>query len=232
MPPSLNILLVEDHPALTATLIDFFEDVGVEVDSAGTGREGLERAKCRSHDVIVLDLGLPDLDGIEVLRRLRTTLRLQTPVLILTARDTLKDKLGGFEAGAHDYLCKPFEPAELEARIRSLHRHHPIAQAEVLESHGVRLEPGTHQVTRDGQPVETTPTGFRILEVLMKASPDFRSREEMEKEVWGDFPPGSDALRTHLAQLRKHLDKPFDAPPVIETKYGVGTRFRGATDGG
>ena len=193
---------MEDHPGLTETLVDFFEDVGIRVDTAGTGRSDLDRATAEAHDVIVLDLGLPDIDGIEVFRRLRTQARLQTPVLILTARDTLEDKLAGFEAGAHDYLCKPFEPAELEARIRSLHRHHPLPRSDILESNGVRLDPNTHQVTRDGQDVETTPTGFQILEVLMRVSPEYRSREEMEQEVWSDFPPGSDALRTHLAQLR------------------------------
>jgi DNA-binding response OmpR family regulator len=226
----LNLLLIEDHASLIETLVDFFEDVGVRVDTAATGREGVKQAVCGNHDVIVLDLGLPDIDGTEVCRQLRVQHRLQTPVLILTARDTLEDKLKGFEVGAHDYLCKPFAPEELEARVRALSRHHPRLRAQLLERAGVRLNPATHEVTREGAPVEVTPTGFQLLQVLMQVSPEFRSKEELEREIWGDFPPGSDSLRTHIAQLRKQLDKPFEGKPLIETRYGVGVRFRGASD--
>ncbi|MGA0334545.1 MAG: response regulator transcription factor [Kiritimatiellia bacterium] len=222
----LHLLLIEDHHALVETLRDFFEDVGVRVDAAATGRDGLQQAVSAAHDVIVLDLGLPDLDGTEVCRRLRVQHRIQTPVLMLTARDTLEDKLKGFEAGAHDYLCKPFAPEELEARVRALNRHHPRMRPEPLQRGGVRLDPATHEVTREGKAVELTPTGFQLLRVLMQASPEFRCREELEDEIWGDFPPGPDAVRTHIAQLRKQLDKPYDSPPVIETRYGVGVRFR------
>ncbi|MGA0334413.1 MAG: response regulator transcription factor [Kiritimatiellia bacterium] len=226
----LHLLLIEDHPSLVETLKDFFEDVGVRVDAAATGGEGLKLAVSAAHDVIVLDLGLPDLDGTEVCRRLRVQHRIQTPVLMLTARDTLADKLRGFEAGAHDYLCKPFAPEELEARVRALSRHHPRLRPEALQCGGVRLDPATHEVTREGRVVELTPTGFQLLRVLMQATPEFRGREELEAEIWGDFPPGPDAIRTHIAQLRKQLDKPFNAPPLIETRYGIGVRFREQPD--
>ena len=109
----IELLLIEDHQGLVETLSDFFEDVGVCVDTATTGRMGLRLASEKVYDVITLDLGLPDLDGIDLCKQLRTQHRIQTPVLMLTARDTLQDKLEGFEAGAQDYLCKPFEPEEL-----------------------------------------------------------------------------------------------------------------------
>ncbi len=226
---TLSLLIIEDHPALLETLCDYLEDRELHLYAAATGEEGRLLALKHLPDVIVLDLGLPDMDGLELCRRLRVEHHLQTPILMLTARDTLEDKLAGFDAGSHDYVCKPFEPEELEARIRALARHHPRPKPACLEKHGVRLDPATHEVIREGQSLELTPTGFRMLEQLMLASPAFLSREELEQKLWGDFPPGSDALRTHIAQLRKRLDKPF-AHPRIETRYAVGVRFRGDTD--
>jgi len=225
-----RLLLIEDHPALQETLTDFLEGAGHTLTAVRFGREGITAAIQSPPDVIVLDLGLPDLDGIEVCRILREEHHLSTPLLMLTARDTLEDKLQGFDAGAHDYLCKPFEPAELEARIRVLAHHHPPQKDRVLECAGVKLNPAAHTVTREGIPLEPSPTGFRILKLLMERSPDFIDREDMIQEVWGDFPPGSDALRTHLAQLRKVLDKPF-ATSLIETRYAVGCRFHNPESG-
>lgn len=227
MSDPLKLLLIEDHPALIETLTDFFEDAGLALDAAESGAEGIRKACENSYDVIILDLGLPDLDGIDVCKSLRLRHRIRTPLLMLTARDTLADKLEGFEAGAHDYLCKPFAPEELEARVRTLARYHPRPRRHNLQRAGVILNPGTREVLRDQRTLSLSPTGFRLLEILMRDSPEFKSKEELEREIWGDFPPGSDSLRTHLAQLRKQLDKPFKGPDLIETRYGVGVRFRG-----
>lgn len=226
---TLHLLIIEDHDGIVESLTDYLDGSGVKVDAAKTGRDGIAKALSLAPDVIVLDLGLPDIDGLDVCRRLRKEHRLQTPVLMLTARDGLSDKLEGFEAGAHDYLTKPFAPEELEARVRALVRHHPRAATEKMVLHGVSLDPGTHRVVRDGKTVHVTPTGFRILEALMQASPGYCSREDLERDVWGDFPPGSDALRTHMAQLRKTLDKPF-ATPLIHNRYAVGFRFAAESD--
>ncbi len=220
-----RLLLIEDHPALVETLTDFLEGAGHTVSAEQRGRNGIQAVLRNAPDVIILDLGLPDVDGVQVCRILREEHQLHTPILMLTARDTLSDKLEGFDAGAHDYLCKPFAPAELEARIRVLAAREAYSREDILECAGVRLDPSAHTVERDGIPLSPSPTGFKLLKILMQRSPDFVERDSLVREVWGDFPPGSDALRTHLAQLRKLLDKPFPTA-LIETRYAVGCRFR------
>ena len=219
------VLLVEDHRDIAESIVDFLEPRGFTVDYAADGLGGLHLAVTQNYDVIVLDVGLPGADGLVVCRKLREEARRDTPILMLTARDTLEDKITGLEAGADDYLVKPFEIRELEARLRTLVRRHRGATA--LETHRVGdlvLDLSTLQVTRSGRPVVVTPIGLRLLTVLMRASPRVVSRADLEREVWGEVPPDSDALRSHLYNLRKAIDRPFDHP-LLHTVAARGYRL-------
>ncbi len=190
---------------------DYLELKGYVVDYAADGVTGLHLAVKNSYDVIILDLMLPGIDGMDVLNKLRTDARQSTPVLILTARDTLDDKLAGLESGADDYLVKPFEIRELEARIKALiRREKGELNSEVLQVGDLTFDTGTLEVKREGQELKLTPIGLKILGILMRASPRVVSRRQIEREVWGDILPDSDTLRSHIYSLRKIIDRPFD----------------------
>jgi DNA-binding response OmpR family regulator len=221
----MRVLVIEDNPDIVANLHDFLEPLGYELDTARTGKAGLGFLRDHPYDVIVLDLMLPGMDGLEVCRQLRTSLRVRTPLLMLTARDTVPDKLAGFKAGADDYLVKPFSLAELEVRLKALGRRGPSLDAEsVLRFADVELDPSTHEARREGRLLRLTPTGYQLLFALLRAAPQVVSREQLEHEVWRDDRPDSDALRTHIHALRHALDKPFGAP-MLRTIPGVGFRL-------
>lgn len=220
--PQLKILVIEDNADLAANLVDYLEARGYLVDTASDGLNGLHLASTQNFDVILLDLILPGLDGIALCRHLREKIGKATPVLMLTARDTLDDKVSGLEAGADDYLVKPFALREVVARIQALTRR---AQATVVSQElrvtDLVFSPATCTVNRAGQSIELPPIPLRILEALMRASPRVVTRDELERAVWGDAPPDSDALRTHLHFLRSAIDKPFDRP-LLHTLRGIG----------
>ena len=219
------VLLIEDHRDIAGAIVDFLEDRGFTVDYAADGITGLHLAVTNPYDVIVLDIMLPGLDGLSVCRKLREEARNDTPLLMLTARDTLDDKITGLGAGADDYLVKPFEVRELEARLRTLLRRHRGAVArEVHTVEDLTLDTATLQVTRGGQSLALTPIGLKLLTALMRASPRVVSRQQLEREVWGDLLPDSDTLRSHLYTLRKTIDKPF-ARPLLHTLPGAGYRL-------
>ena len=219
------ILLVEDHRDIAGAIIDFLEHRDFAVDYAADGITGLHLAVTNTYDVIVLDLMLPGLDGLAVCRKLREEARVDTPVLMLTARDTLDDKIIGLGAGADDYLVKPFEVRELEARIGTLLRRYRRAVArETYTVDDLTLDMATLRVTRGGQVLTLTPIGLKLLTVLMRASPRVVTRQQLEREVWGDLLPDSDTLRSHLYTLRKVIDKPF-ARTLLHTISGVGYRL-------
>jgi len=221
---TLRLLVIEDHPAIADNIAAFLGDERYDIDFAYNGATGLGLALTGEYDVIVLDLGLPRLDGLELCRRLRREARSAVPVLMLTAREGLDDKLEGFDAGADDYLTKPFALEELEARILALVRRGSGRERSCIVIGDVLLDVARRRVERRGTVVTVGPTGFRILQVLMEAHPQVVTREDLEYRIWRHDPPGSDALRTHVAALRKVLEKPFDAP-FIETLYGVGYRL-------
>ena len=224
-PRQPNVLLIEDHRDIAGAIADFLEQRGFVVDYAPDGVSGLHLAVTNRYDVIVLDVMLPGMDGIAVCRKLREEARNDTPVLMLTARDTLDDKINGLGAGADDYLVKPFEVRELEARIRSVLRHHRGAVVrEIYTVVDLTLDTATLQVTRDGQLLTLTPIGLRLLTVLMRASPRVVTRQQLEHEVWGDLLPDSDTLRSHLYTLRKIIDKPF-SKKLLHTIPGTGYRL-------
>ena len=198
-----QVLLIEDHRDIAEIVHAFLESRGYTVDHAGDGLTGLHLAVTGDFDVIVLDLMLPGMDGIELCQKLRNEARNDTPVLMLTARDTLADKLTGLDAGADDYLVKPFAIQELEARIRALaRRHRGEIAAEVLKVADLTLDLSTLKVQRGEQPLTLTPIGLKLLAAL----------------------PDSDTLRSHLYNLRKVIDKPFPEP-LLHTLHGSGYRI-------
>jgi DNA-binding response OmpR family regulator len=219
------VLLIEDNHDIAAMVGDHLERSGYEVDYAADGITGLHLAVTQEVDVIVLDLMLPGMDGLDVCRKLRKEAAKNTPILMLTARDTLEDKVAGLDAGADDYLVKPFEMAELDARLRALlRRSGGEVAAEVLRVADLELDTGTLEVKRGGRRLSLTPIGIKLLTALLRAAPRVLSRRDLERAVWGDIAPDSDALRSHLYNLRKAIDKPFDRP-LLHTVPGLGYRL-------
>jgi DNA-binding response OmpR family regulator len=222
----MRILIIEDHPDIVANLYGFLEPKGHVLDAARNGYAGLALASENQYDVIVLDVMLPGLNGLELCEKLRTELKNATPVLMLTARDSLSDKVAGFDSGADDYLVKPFSLVELEVRLKALVRraHGTSAAQSKLQFGELVFDPDTQQAERAGVPVLLTKTGYTLLRSLMTAAPRIVSRETLEQAIWGDDRPDSDALRTHIHALRQALDKPFPYP-MLHTVAGVGYRL-------
>ena len=221
----MRVLLIEDDPDILANLYGYLEPLGYRLDSARDGYAGLALAADHGHDAIVLDLMLPGIDGLELCRRLRHELRRDTPVLMLTARDTVEDKVLGLRSGADDYLVKPFSLAELDARLQALvRRSRGRVSGAPLQVGTLKFDTATYEATRDGRRLELSPMGYRILAVLMRASPAIVTREALEQALWGDERPSSDALRTHIHAVRQALERTCDRPMLI-TLTGVGYRL-------
>lgn len=220
----MHLLLIEDNPDLAGNLTDFFESCRHTVDLSYSGPAGLRFALSNHYDAIVLDLVLPGMDGLEVCARLRHA-GVATPVLMLTARDTLPDKLAGFEQGADDYLVKPFAMPELQVRLLALSRR---ARGEVARKRlivaDLAYDPETLRVERAGRRIELGPIPLRILELLMRRSPGVVRRDEIEREIWGDTPPDSDALRAHIHAVRHAIDHGAGVP-LLYTLRGIGYRL-------
>lgn len=217
----MHLLLIEDNPDLVENLSDFFESRGHTVDVAYNGPTGLRFAQQQRYDVIVLDLMLPGMDGLDLCARFRAGGG-DTPLLMLTARDTLSDKLAGFDTGADDYLVKPFALPELEARLRALvRRGRGEASHKMLQVHDLSYDTDRLRVERAGRRIELAPIPLRILALLMRRSPGVVRRVELEREVWGDAPPDSDALRAHIHALRSAVDQDATVP-LLHTLRGIG----------
>lgn len=219
----IRILLIEDHPAIVEGIRDYLDPDRFDLDTAPDGETGLARALCGVHDVILLDVMLPARDGLSVCRDMRAR-GVITPVIMLTARDTVMDKIEGFRAGTDDYLTKPFAVEELEARIVSLYRRSGALKPTPVSAAGITLDFARHRVQREGQEIEVPPTVFRILALLVRRHPTLVSRDELERFLWGNQPPGSDTLRAHMSTLRRLVEKPFGRP-LIENVYGTGYRL-------
>jgi DNA-binding response OmpR family regulator len=220
-----RLLLVEDHKNLAQAIGAYFESSGFTMDYAYDGPGALHLATTQRYDALILDITLPGINGLEVCRRLRQDAHLSTPILMLTARDQLQDKLSGFQQGADDYLVKPFDMPELEARIAALiRRERGELDEAVYKIHDLSLDTRTMQVIRNGQIIRLSPTGLRILRILMRESPHLVTREQLEQELWGELIPDSDTLRSHLYKLRKAIDKPFENS-LLETQQGMGFRL-------
>lgn len=222
----MNILIIEDNADLAASVWDYLESRGHVTDAAGDGVTGLHLATVNDYDVIVLDLILPGLDGLELCRRLRIDALKPTPVLMLTARDTLQDKLEGFRVGADDYLVKPFDLQELEARLGALARRaQGGSDTRRLRAADLTLDLDTLEVERAGRSIDLTPTCLQILEILMRRPGCVVTRRELETALWGDQPPESDALSYHIHALRRVIDKPFEGH-LLQTVRCIGFRLR------
>lgn len=218
----MRVLIIEDNHDLVANMFDFFEAKGHVVDAAEDGVTGLHLARINRYDAIVLDLMLPGIDGITLCKRLREDHGKGTPILMLTARDALEDKVVGLEAGGDDYLVKPAELREIELRLRVLNRRGDIRlQKQRLVLEDLTLNPLKCTVRRGGKLIELPPIPYKILEVLMQRSPEVVSREDLEHAVWEDARPDSDSLRAHMHLLRTEIDKPFERK-LLRTVRSVG----------
>ena len=220
----MRVLIIEDNPDIAANLGDYLEDHGHTVDFAGDGITGLHLAVVNDFDAIVLDLALPGMDGLEVCRKLRSEAGKDTPVLMLTARDRLEDKLAGFDTGADDYLVKPFELQEVAARLKVLAGRGRRRTRRELKVGDLTYNLDTLNVNRGGEEIYLNPIGLKLLHSLMESSPNVVSRAELEMEVWGEEMPDSDSLRVHIHSLRSAIDKPFGSN-MIQTRHGIGYRL-------
>ncbi len=221
----MQVLIIEDDADIATNLHDFLAGRGHVVDHAGDGVTGLHLAVTNEYDCILLDLSLPGMDGLEVCCKLRADAQRATPVLMLTARDTLDDKLLGFEHGADDYLVKPFALREVAARLTALVKRSQGRMTEKLLTVGdIVFDPGTLTIARAGSPVKLPPKCVRLLQVMMERPGHVFSRRDLEIAAWGDTLEASDTLRSHMHLLRRALLRP-DRPDPIETVHGFGYRM-------
>lgn len=220
----MRILIVEDHPDIAANVGEFLEQRGHSVDYAADGKSGLHLAETEDFEVIVLDIMLPGIDGLTLAERLRKEARRNMPILMLTARDTLEDRLAGFRAGGDDYLVKPFSLLELEARIESLHRRAQGGGDAVLTLDSLSFDPDTLEIRRGDRRIELKPMARKLLELLMRANGKVLSRSAIEEALWQGDPPEGDALRVHVHAIRHAVDQ-GDETPLLHTVRGAGYRM-------
>lgn len=224
----IKALIVEDNRDICENIAAYLEMHGYILDFAYDGISAMHLALTNRFDIIVLDLMLPGMDGLRFCQKLRTEAYIETPVLMLTARDTLDDKLKGFDAGADDYLVKPFALQELHARLQALYKRDHRKTDNLLTVGDLTMNRSTLQVQRAGRPVDLSPACMKLLQRLMEQAPSVVSREELETLLWADEPPDGDALRSHLYKLRQAIDRPFDKP-LIHTVHRIGYRIAETT---
>jgi two-component system OmpR family response regulator len=223
----MRVLVVEDEAKMASLLRRALEREGYAVDVAGTGQDALWLGTENDYDAVVLDVMLPPPDGFEVCRTLRTRGR-WAPVLLLTARDAVEDRVAGLDAGADDYLAKPFSFAELYARLRALTRRGARERPATLTVGDLVLDPAAHLVCRNGRPVELSPKEFALLELFMRHPGEVLTRTQMLEHVWDFAYDGrSNVVDVYVRYLREKVDRPFGCES-IETVRGVGYRLRAA----
>jgi DNA-binding response OmpR family regulator len=224
------ILVVEDNRALASNIIEFLEAHGFECDYADNGHLGLKLAKSQAFSTIILDIMLPGIDGMSICQQIRqsaSSSNQNTPILMLTARDTLEDKLQGFDVGADDYLVKPFDLPELVARVKVLIKRTDMrSRQKELTVADLSMNIELREVKRAGQNIELNKACWKILEALLLASPKVVTRQEIEHIIWPDQLPDSDVLKSHIYKLRQLVDKPFNSP-LIQTVRGIGLSIKG-----
>jgi len=225
---TFNTLLVEDNLSLAQTVIAYFDLEGIDCDYASNGSQGLELALLNDYQVILLDINLPQINGLEVCEMIRKQ-GVDIPVMMLTARDSLEDKLAGFDAGTDDYLVKPFELRELVARVKALFNRRSLHSMK-LEVGPLVMDLSLKTICREGQKLKLTPTCWKLLEILMRGSPNVVSREKMQNAIWTEPDlPDSDVLKVHLYKLRQQVDKPFSIK-LIQTVSSHGVVIRVPND--
>lgn len=225
-----KILVVEDETKIARVIRLELEYEGYEVDIAATGREGLEKFHQCQYNLVLLDIMLPELNGIEVLRRIRTSGD-TTPVILLTARDSIPDKVSGLDQGADDYIAKPFEIEELLARIRACLRIHRGFDKEeqdvILQIKDLTVNQNTREITKSSYNIELTPREFDLLVYLMKNEKQALTREQILTSVWGfDYFGDTNVVDVYIRYLRKKIDQGFETP-LIHTVRGVGYTLKG-----
>jgi two-component system OmpR family response regulator len=226
----VRVLLVEDEAKLARLVARGLTERGDLVTVVGTGREALTAAAAEAYDVILLDVRLPDLEGFEVCRRLRKA-RVWVPVLMLTARTAVADRIAGLDSGADDYLGKPFAFGELLARMRALARRGPVPRPAVLEVGDLRLDPASRRVWRGDVEVELSAREFALLEALMRRPEQALSRDQLRSHAWGDLnDTSSNVVDVYVRYLREKIDRPFGADS-LRTVRGVGYRLTGGAGG-
>ena len=221
----MHILVVEDDRPLARILRKSIESSGHTVEIVGDGDEGLRVARTRSHDALVLDLQLPRLSGIEVCKRLRDDGN-TVPIIMLTARGAVAERIEGLDVGADDYLAKPFSLAELQARLRALHRRGKV-EPELLRAGTLELDTSARELRIDGSAVELTGTELALLEYLMRNPGVVLSRDQLREEVWGDgFEPASNVVDIYVHYVRRKLKRAGVEHDPIRTVRGLGYAFR------
>jgi DNA-binding response OmpR family regulator len=225
-----RILVVDDEPAIRALIVPTLRNDGYDVDEAPDGETALARFRSRAHDLVILDLRLPGIEGLDVLRELRKGS--DVAVIVVTARAEETDRIVGLELGADDYVTKPFSPRELAARVRAVLRRRSTAASpgatadSAMRFDGLEVDPDRHEVTVDGEPVELTSLEFELLGALAATPGRVFTRRQLIERVWGwDFYGDERLVDVHVRNLRKALGDPADAPRFIGTVRGVGYKF-------
>lgn len=220
----MRYLVVEDEPSLAQFVCQGLTEMGHAVDVVADGEAGLDYALASEYDALILDIMLPRMDGLQLLRALRERGD-KTPVLLLTARGEVDDRVRGLDAGADDYLVKPFAFAELLARLRALARRPPLQNDPVLRVGDLEMEVANRLVKRDGRPIELSPREFALLEMLMRHPNQVLSRTQIGQQVWNfDFYTQTNVVDVYIGYLRRKIDRGF-AYPLIHTVRGVGYRL-------
>ncbi|GLS83697.1 response regulator transcription factor [Paraferrimonas haliotis] len=219
-----SVLIVEDTHDIAIQLCNFLESKGFVVDYAETGARAITLACSNHYDVIILDLMLPDIDGIQVCEAIKKSCDTVPPVLMLTARDSIEHKVAGFGVGADDYLTKPFVLEEVYLRCIALTRRHRLHQSKILEVGDLKIDISTNQVSRAGESIKLSSKDFQILSLLAEAFPNALSKRHIVEKIWGEDSPETDAVRSHMYTLRNAVDKPF-AFSMIKTVHGIGFRL-------
>lgn len=219
----MKVLVADDDVDILSTIADYLQLHGIEVDCAQNGNQAITLSTQDRYDVLVLDVMMPKCDGLSACKQMRA-MGFTVPVIFLTARDTLEDKIDGFDAGADDYLIKPFAMKELLCRIEALGKRISRQKITLLKSGDMEIDLDMGTAKRDGKILMLNSSQFRLLTFLMNKAPHIVTREQLERELWQDSVPESDALRSHIYQLRTVIDKPF-AYPMLETVRGRGYRL-------
>jgi len=225
----MRILIVEDEAGVAGFVEQGLTEAGYAVDVARDGSEGLEYALAFEYDVMVLDIMLPKMNGLDLLHEIRDK-RVKVPVLLLTARDGVDDRVKGLDVGADDYLIKPFAFPELLARIRALLRRPPLQSGNLLNMNDLEMDVTRREVRRAGKKIELSPREFSLLELLLRHPNQVLTRTQIVEHVWNfDFYGDTNVVDVYIGYLRRKIDSGF-VPPLIQTVRGVGYRLSDAQD--
>jgi DNA-binding response OmpR family regulator len=224
MAPKYAVLIVEDNQDIAIQLIDYLADKGFVLDYAADGKTAIQLLASQRFDIVILDLTLPDMDGLSICHHIKLSMDTNIPVLMLTARDSLDEKVQGFGVGADDYLTKPFALQEVYIRCLALGKRQQLHQQKTLTIGELEINVQQHSATRAGQLLSLSNTDFSILMLLAEAYPSAVSKRQLNQKVWGDDLPQTDALRSHIYTLRNVVDKPFSYP-MIKTLHGIGFKL-------